>query len=99
MADQIILLLQIGFFALVIWSTWRVAQDAELRGKPGWLIAVLALLSWPIGVFLWYAARPAVKKKGPERFLASIDCPKCGLTVHAGSSECPSCGLKSVDVS
>jgi C4-type Zn-finger protein len=44
-------------------------------------------------------ARPAVKKRGPERFTASIDCPKCGLTIHAGRSECPSCGLKSVDVS
>ena len=99
MADVIILLLQIGFFALVVWSIWRVAQDSELRGKPGWLIAGLALITWPIGVFLWLAARPAVKKKGPERFPETIDCPKCGLTIHAGSKKCPSCGLQSVEVS
>lgn len=99
MADLLFLLLRIGLFAVFVWSLWRVSQDAELRGKPGWLIAGLALLSWPIGIFLWYAARPGVKLKGPERFPGTVDCPKCGLTIQAGSSQCPSCGLQSIDVS
>ena len=99
MPDLIILLLQLGFLVLVVWSIWQVAQDAELRGKPGWLIAGLALITWPIGVFLWLAARPGVKKKGPVRFPGSIDCPKRGLTIPAHAFRCPNCGLPSVDVS
>jgi hypothetical protein len=39
----------------IIWSY----ADAEERGKPGCLVAlVVALLSWPLGLILWVVFRP-----------------------------------------
>ncbi|MBB6610695.1 hypothetical protein H7F15_06575 [Pontibacter sp. Tf4] len=44
---------------LYIWSVVWAYKDANRRGKPGWLVAVLvALLSWPLGLVLWLLFRP-----------------------------------------
>ncbi|WP_162425929.1 hypothetical protein [Pontibacter pudoricolor] len=51
----------IGLVLLVfyIWSVVWAYKDANRRGKPGWLVAVLvALLSWPLGLVLWLLFRP-----------------------------------------
>lgn len=51
-------------FALVIlviyiWSIIWAYQDAEKRGKPGWLVAIIvALLAWPLGLLVWLLVRP-----------------------------------------
>jgi len=39
----------------IIWAY----QDAQRRGKPGWLVALLvALLSWPLSLLVWLVFRP-----------------------------------------
>ena len=92
------IILQVMLFALVAWSIWWGAQDAERRGKPGWLVGLLALLTWPVGLAFWLVARPSIKRSGPALFQETIDCPKCGVKISAGLAECPNCSLKSVDV-
>jgi hypothetical protein len=53
------LILAIGMLALYIWSLVWVYNDAERRGKAGWLVTLLvALLSWPISLLLWLVIRP-----------------------------------------
>ncbi|WP_347158647.1 hypothetical protein [Pontibacter chitinilyticus] len=54
----------LGLLGLVlyIWSIVWAYNDAERRGKPGWLVALLvALLSWPISLLVWLLFRPDVR--------------------------------------
>ncbi|GHA79458.1 hypothetical protein [Pontibacter akesuensis] len=47
-------------FIVYIWSIFWSYKDAERRGKPGWLVAiVVAFLAWPIGLILWLVVRPS----------------------------------------
>ena len=49
------LLILIPYLFSIFWSY----SDAEARGKSGCLVALLvALVSWPIGLFLWLIFRP-----------------------------------------
>jgi hypothetical protein len=51
----------IGLVLLVLycWSVVWAYKDANRRGKPGWLVAILvALMSWPLGLVLWLLFRP-----------------------------------------
>lgn len=53
--------LALGLIGLIlyIWSIVWAYKDAERRGKPGWLIAlVVAFVAWPIGLLLWLIIRP-----------------------------------------
>jgi hypothetical protein len=44
---------------LYVWSIAWAYGDAESRGKPGCLVALLVmLLSWPLGLILWIVFRP-----------------------------------------
>jgi uncharacterized membrane protein YqjE len=44
---------------LYIWSIIWAYKDAERRGKPGILVAiVVAFLAWPVGIVLWLLVRP-----------------------------------------
>ncbi|MFV1966057.1 MAG: hypothetical protein ACC628_11575, partial [Pirellulaceae bacterium] len=44
---------------LLVWSLVWVYRDANLRGKPGWLVALLCFLfNWPISLVLWLVFRP-----------------------------------------
>lgn len=53
------LLLYAGFLVLYIWSVVWCYGDANARGKPGCLVAILvAFFSWPIGLLLWVIFRP-----------------------------------------
>lgn len=45
----------------IVWllSGFWVARDARSRGKPGWLVGLLALfVGWPISLLVWIALRP-----------------------------------------
>jgi hypothetical protein len=50
------------WFASGVW----IARDADKRGKPGGLVALLALvLCWPISLLVWIALRP--EERPPAR--------------------------------
>jgi hypothetical protein len=50
----------LGLF-LYVWSIIWAYRDAERRGKPGWLVALLvALLSWPVSLLVWIVFRPGI---------------------------------------
>ncbi len=51
----------IGIITLIIyfWSIVWTYKDAEKRGRPGWLVALLvAIISWPLSLFVWLLIRP-----------------------------------------
>lgn len=53
----------IGVVTLVIyfWSIVWTYRDAERRGRPGWLVALLvAIISWPLSLFVWLLIRPRI---------------------------------------
>ena len=53
----------VGLLGLVlyVWSIIWAYRDAERRGKPGWLVALLvALLSWPVSLLVWIVFRPGI---------------------------------------
>ena len=55
-------LLGLGAFAGSVAWVWR---DAERRGQPGFIVAVLvAFLFWPLSLLVWLAARPAISTGG-----------------------------------
>jgi hypothetical protein len=102
--DVIMLLAQVALVVLVavayIGSIGWAFQDAEARGKSGWLVAlIVAVLSWPIGLILWLVFRPAVKQPRQESSLrtVAIQC-QCGkrILVNEGMAgtklHCPNCG-------
>ncbi|MFC6998812.1 hypothetical protein [Rufibacter roseus] len=53
------LVLALVGLVLYIWSIVWVYNDANRRGKPGLIIAILvALFAWPFGLILWMLVRP-----------------------------------------
>lgn len=49
----------IAFLCLYVYSIMWAYRDAEARGKPGWLVAlIVALVQWPGGLILWLVFRP-----------------------------------------
>ncbi|MFQ5400289.1 MAG: hypothetical protein ACE5E7_11910 [Anaerolineae bacterium] len=55
----------VPLFVLFIWSVIWAYWDAERRGKPGCLVALLVLLmTWPVGLILWLLIRPSDKVGG-----------------------------------
>jgi hypothetical protein len=59
--------LLVGFAGLIlyVWSVIWSYRDAERRGKPGWLVALLvALLSWPLSLIIWILFRPGITTYG-----------------------------------
>lgn len=55
-APLVFLLVALGVW---LWSGVWIARDANARGKPGWLVAILALfIAWPISLLVWIALRP-----------------------------------------
>lgn len=54
-----IALMMMVMFLLYLYSIFWAYGDAQDRGKPGCLVAlVVALLSWPLGLILWVVLRP-----------------------------------------
>jgi hypothetical protein len=59
------LLVALAGLILYIWSIIWSYRDAERRGKPGWLVALLvALLSWPLSLIIWVLFRPGITTYG-----------------------------------
>lgn len=60
-AFPLLLLVALGLVLLAVWAgsvAW-VWRDAERRGQPGFIVAVLvALLFWPLSLIVWLVARP-----------------------------------------
>jgi hypothetical protein len=57
-------LLAILLGVVYIFSIFWAYDDAESRGKPGCLVAILvALLSWPLGLVLWIVFRPEHRRR------------------------------------
>ncbi|ARS34391.1 hypothetical protein [Pontibacter actiniarum] len=53
------IILSLIIFIVYLWSIFWAYKDAERRGKPGWLVAlVVAFLAWPVGLLLWILVRP-----------------------------------------
>lgn len=49
----------IAIVCIPIYSAVWAYGDAEQRGKPGCLVAILVLFfSWPLGLILWIVFRP-----------------------------------------
>lgn len=56
------LVLALVTLVLYVWSIIWAYRDAERRGKPGWLVALLvALLSWPLSLLVWIIFRPGIR--------------------------------------
>jgi hypothetical protein len=46
------------YIGSIVWAY----KDAEKRGKPGLLVALLVLLAtWPVGLIIWLLIRPTEK--------------------------------------
>ncbi len=59
------LLVALAGLILYVWSIVWSYRDAERRGKPGWLVALLvALLSWPLSLIIWVLFRPGITTYG-----------------------------------
>ena len=53
----------LAVLALLVWSLIWVYQDAEKRGKPGWLVLLMVLfLNWPVSLLVWAVFRPEPKE-------------------------------------
>jgi hypothetical protein len=64
----------VGLLGLVLYvgSIIWAYRDAERRGKPGWLVALLvALLSWPLSLVVWLLFRPGVTPYGQSSRVGS----------------------------
>ncbi len=85
---------------LYVYSLVWVYRDAKKRGKPGLVVVLLvALLSWPLSLLLWWLVRGDTKEGGgapPVRNASPRKCPQCGaaLAVDAPQGLCPACLLK-----
>ena len=56
---QMVPLFVLGALALWLWSGLWISRDATRRGKPGLLVALLALfIAWPVSLLVWIALRP-----------------------------------------
>lgn len=60
------LLLALPLIAVFVWSIFWAKEDAEKRGKSGWLAALMVfLLPWPGGIVVWLLIRPESKERPP----------------------------------
>ncbi|MBD0254668.1 MAG: hypothetical protein ICV83_03025 [Cytophagales bacterium] len=58
-------LVALAALILYVWSIIWSYRDAERRGKPGWLVALLvALFSWPLSLIIWFLFRPGITTYG-----------------------------------
>ena len=58
-AAGIMLLFGLTMICLYIYSVIWAYGDAEQRGKPGCLVALLVMFfSWPLGLIMWVVFRP-----------------------------------------
>ena len=54
--------LSLPLLGLFAWSIAWAYEDAESRNVPGfWIALLVALVSWPLGLLIWYIFRPEVE--------------------------------------
>jgi hypothetical protein len=83
-------LLVTAILVLIAWSLRWVYLDAEARGKQGWMVALLVLLTkWPLSLLLWMASRPDL----PPRQLANEQnkCVNCQTPIEHSRHLCAHC--------
>jgi hypothetical protein len=52
-----------GMIGLLVWSLVWVYRDANVRGKSGWLVALLCFMfNWPFSILMWIVFRPEFDK-------------------------------------
>jgi hypothetical protein len=51
----------IPFVLLFLGTVYMAARDAQARGKPAALVALLVFLTWPMGLIMWVIFRPDEK--------------------------------------
>ena len=71
--SQVLLLVYVlflvGLFVGFVFSLIWIYRDANRRGKPGFLVALLAaLIAWPVSLLVWIALRPNDR---PEQYRRS----------------------------
>ena len=54
LAGILLLLFGVLWFASVAWTVF----DAQRRGRPGCLVALLVVFAWPWSLLVWLLARP-----------------------------------------
>jgi hypothetical protein len=60
-----------GLLFLLFLSIQMIAKDARKRGKPGLLIALLVLFTFPMGLLLWLLFRPEPRDPDSQPFRLS----------------------------
>lgn len=69
MTTDVLIILFFGLLwlgAVYALTTWAI-HDAEARGKPGWAVACLVFLLFPIGPVIWGLIRPPKRPTGSRR--------------------------------
>ena len=55
--------LALAALGLLVWSLVWAYNDAQKRGKPGWLVVLLVLfMNWPFSLLIWVLFRPDVQE-------------------------------------
>ena len=70
-------------------------RDANQRNRNGAaLVVVVALFAYPVGLLIWYLARPSLspEKTSLRLWDGSFVCRKCGTRLIDDDKECPECG-------
>jgi hypothetical protein len=50
-------LFSLAVLIAIVWSIFWAYKDANRHGKPGWLVALVVFLTWPIGLLIWLIIR------------------------------------------
>ncbi len=95
--------LGIGLLILYLFSIVWAYGDAQQRGKPGCLVALLVtFLSWPLGLLAWVIFRPDSSENAGDADNARIAFMSCTCGRHIPVEErlagtkltCVSCGIE-----
>jgi serine/threonine protein kinase len=89
----------IGAWAISLGWVWR---DAERRGKPGIVVALLAgLVCWPVGLLVWLILRGDYSRTQAQAPTPPRACPRCGRALSSDTAHglCPACLLQQAAVS
>lgn len=89
----------LGFFGVLIWSTFYGLFRAAKTKRWGWfwgiLIAWLVGFGWLVGVIFLLGPAKRAKNESPNELPPSIKfCASCGTASSAGTSFCGACGAE-----
>jgi hypothetical protein len=58
MLELVVRIFGLLLIAILLGSVIWAMNDADKRGKPAWLVGILVLFTWPIGLIIWLIFRP-----------------------------------------